>query len=57
MEVQYTENLKPHSVEIKTNAKGEPSISVKSYGQTLDEAKVEAIKIFEELRTEYHKKD
>ena len=57
MEVQYTENLKPHSVEIKTNAKGEVSVSCKSYGQTIAEAKAEAIKIFEELRAEYHKKD
>lgn len=27
-EVQYIENLKPHSVEIKTSAKGDVSVSV-----------------------------
>ena len=56
-DVQYVENTNPHSVEIKTNAKGEASITVKSYGKTVDRAREAALKTFNELNEEISKKD
>lgn len=46
---------KPHSVKIAANAKGDVSFEVKSYGTTLNEAKDEAMEIFEALKDEYNK--
>ena len=53
----YTKALNPHSVVIKTSAKGDVSWEVKCYGDTPDESKDMAIKIFDELKAKYSKDD
>jgi hypothetical protein len=52
-ETQLIQNVAPHSVEISRNASGGVSISVKCYGETVEEASGKARKMFEDLDSCY----
>lgn len=52
--VEATKDLNPNSVEITLGAKGDVSFKVKSYGETTEEAREEATKIFDSLREKYN---
>ncbi len=61
MEAQFTNGFaelttaKQDSVEISRNAKGEVSYTVKSYGETVDQAKEQALKAFMNLSSDLGK--
>ncbi len=52
-ETQLIQNVAPHSVEISRSASGGVSISVKCYGETIEEASEKARKTFTHLDSGY----
>ncbi|MEI7510628.1 MAG: hypothetical protein WCJ84_00540 [Candidatus Peregrinibacteria bacterium] len=51
-EVQQTEQLNPHSVEIGRSATGKVTIAVKSYGATVSDAYAQAKAIYDQANAE-----